>query len=554
MSNMAKGYKATDYNLMPTGVKFSSEASWLEELYERCERYCKRNLAVFTDKKVLREGSDYDGVWLETQPMGGEMYAKRDMEAALNNQLIFMENQRKSGRLPGMIKFREPFLLQVSYDWLQGFCFPVPAFKMYYLIGKDKGYLEKLYDTLKSYDEYLWAYRDSDGDGCLESWCTWDTGEDNSLRFTGYGVKDGGWGGEDAPYGQGRLPYESMDIMSYSCQCRSVLAEISDILQNKEGSLWRKKAREVREKIRSYLWIEEKNACYDRDCDNEFMDVLTHNNLRCMYYGSFDQDMADRFIKYHLLNPEEFWTYVPLPSIAANDPCFTNINFNNWGGQPQGLTYQRAISALTQYGHVAEVRMLGKKWISLLRSQKKLVQQFDPFDGTPCVTRSEGLSPKGEETERYKDVVTLGPEGYGPTILAALEYISLLCGVNISFEQVTWSSVRDWPAGSYTQTMYGHDYTLSQNGRNFTASIDGREIFTCTSGVLVITSLSGEILSLAGIEETPVLAALTACGSTFSGTVHPNEEVRPQSTGFSTIRQIAFDYPKPAFGRAGDKT
>ena len=70
--------------------------------------------------------------------------------------------------------------------------------------------------------------------------------------------------------------------------------------------------------------------------------VLTHNNLRCMYYGSFDQDMADRFIRCHLLNPDEFWTRVPLPSIAANDPCFTNINFNNWGGQPQGLdVYKR---------------------------------------------------------------------------------------------------------------------------------------------------------------------------------------------------------------------
>ncbi len=540
---MAKGYKATDYTLMPTGVRFSSQASWLTDLYERCEMYCKRNLAVFTDKKVLREGSDYDGLWLETQPMGGEMYAKRDMEAALNNQLIFMENQRKSGRLPGMIKFREPFLLQVSYDWLQGFCFPVPAFKMYYLIGKDQGYLQKLYDTLKSYDEYLWAYRDSDGDGCLESWCTWDTGEDNSLRFTRYGVKDGGWGGEDAPYGQGRLPYESMDIMSYSCQCRDVLAKISDILQNGQGALWRQKARQVRDKLRSYLWIEEKHACYDRDCNNEFMDVLTHNNLRCMYFGSFDQDMADRFIRYHLLNPEEFWTYVPLPSIAVCDPCFSNINFNNWGGQPQGLTYQRAIGALSRYGHVAEIRMLGKKWISLLRCQKKLVQQYDPFDGTACVTRSEGLAPKGEETERYKDVTTLGPDGYGPTILAALEYISLLCGVNISFEQVTWSSVRDWPAGCYTQTMYGHDYTLIQDGRHFTASIDSKEIFTCTSGVLVLTSLNGEIISLSGIEEVSLSVTLTSKDGSFSGRIHPNEEVRPVQNIFSTIRRVSFDYP-----------
>lgn len=540
---MAKGYKATDYNLMPTGVRFFSEADWLNELYERCEMYCIRNLAVFTDKKVLREGSDYDGVWLETQPMGGEMYAKRDMEAALNNQLIFMENQRNSGRLPGMIKYQEPFLLQVSYDWLQGFCFPVPAFKMYYLIGKDLSYLHKLYDTLKAYDNYLWTYRDSDGDGCLESWCTWDTGEDNSLRFTRYGAKDGGWGGEDAPYGQGRFPYESMDIMSYSCQCRSILAQISHIFMNGEEDIWRQKAQEVRDKIRSYLWIEEKHACFDRDCNNEFMDVLTHNNLRCMYYGSFDQDMADRFIKYHLLNPEEFWTYVPLPSIAVNDPCFQNINFNNWGGQSQGLTYQRAIQALDQYGHVAEIRMLGKKFLFLLQDKKKLVQQFDPFDGTPCVTRAEGLAPEGQETERYKDVSTLNPEGYGPTILAALEYISLICGVNIAYERVTWSALRNWPHSSYTQTMYGHDYQLKQDGIYMSASIDGRKIFTCTCGVQIITDLDGKILSLSGIEEMPVFTTLMTSDRCFSGTICPNEEVEPAHDYFSTIHKVAFDYP-----------
>lgn len=541
---MAKGFKATDYSISPTGVEFQTEASWLKDLYDRCEHYCRRNLAVFTDKKVLREGSDYDGVWLETQPMGGEMYAKRDMEAALNNQLIFMENQRKSGRLPGMIKYQEPFLLQVSYDWLQGFCFPIPALKMYYLIGKDGNYLRLLYDTLASFDNYLWTYRDSDGDGCLESWCTWDTGEDNSMRFTRYGVKDGGFGGEDAPVGHGRLPYESMDVMSYSCQCREVLGTISDLLHNGEGDMWRQKARDVRKKIRSYLWIEEKNACYDRDCSNAFMDVLTHNNLRCMYYGSFDQDMADRFIRFHLLNPEEFWTYVPLPSIAANDPCFTNINFNNWGGQPEGLTYQRAIQALDQYGHVAEIRMLGKKWISLLNEQKKLVQQYDPFTGAPCVTRSEGLAPADEETLRYQDVATIGPDGYGPTILAALEYISLLCGINIAFDRITWSAVLNWPSSTYVQHMFGHDFTLRQNGETMTAFIDNKEIFTCSCGVQLVTDMNGSVLSLSGIEKTPVFTALTipyqpAC----SALIHPNEQVYPDGISFSTIRQIAFDYP-----------
>lgn len=540
---MAKGYKATDYSITPTGVAFTCEAGWLKELFDRCEMYCERNTAIFTDKKVLREGSDYDGVWLETQPMGGEMYAKRDMEAALNNQLIFMENQRKSGRLPGMIKYQEPFLLQVSYDWLQGFCFPIPALKMYYLIGKDRGYLLKLYDTLKGFDEYLWTYRDSDHDGCLESWCTWDTGEDNSLRFTKYGVKDGGFGGEDSPSGMGKLPYQSMDVMSYSCQARAVLAEIADILGNGMGDYYRRQAQEVRDKLRSYLWIEEKHACYDRDCNHAFMDVLIHNNLRCMYYGSFEQDMADRFIRFHMFNPQEFWTYVPLPSIAVNDPCFTNVNFNNWGGQCMGLTYQRAIQALEQYHHEAEIRMLGKKWLHLLKDVKKLVQQYDPFDGTPCVTRSEGLAPEGEETTRYEGVTTLGPEGYGPTILAALEYISLLCGVNIAFEQVKWSAVCHWPSCTYTQNMYGHAYTLTQDGETMTGFIDDTELFTCSCGVQLVTDLSGSILSLTGIEEAEVSVSLRTGTLNLAGTVHPNQQLAPCDAGFREIRRTAFDYP-----------
>ena len=40
-----------------------------------------------------------------------------------------------------------------------------------------------LADCLEKFDQYLWRTRDSDGDGCLESFCVYDTGEDNALRY-----------------------------------------------------------------------------------------------------------------------------------------------------------------------------------------------------------------------------------------------------------------------------------------------------------------------------------------------------------------------------------
>ena len=98
-----------------------------------------------------------------------------------------------------------------------------------------------------------------------------------------------------------------------------------------------------------------------------------------MYHGTFTQSMADKFIKHHLLNPEEFWTRLPLPSIAVNEPLYRNHPGNDWSGQPQGLTYQRAIGALENYGHFAEVTLLGQKLIPvLIDNDYKFSQQLDP--------------------------------------------------------------------------------------------------------------------------------------------------------------------------------
>jgi hypothetical protein len=91
-----------------------------------------------------------------------------------------------------------------------------------------------------------------------------------------------------------------------------------------------------------------------------------------MYFGSFDQAMADEFIEHHLLNPEEFWTPMPLPSIAANDPYFRDIPGNNWSGQPQGLTFQRSISALENYGHFAELTLIGKTLLEVVSDSMKI--------------------------------------------------------------------------------------------------------------------------------------------------------------------------------------
>ena len=152
-----------------TRVSFETNDGLLQKLMDTAEKKALENLKDFAGRKVLIEGGGYEKIWLETQPMGGEMYAKRDLEAGLNNNLLFMECQREDGRIPGSIAMIDG-VLTPQFNKFQGFCFPAPAMNMYYLTGKEPGYLELLYGTLERFDAYLWRVRDSDGDGCLETW------------------------------------------------------------------------------------------------------------------------------------------------------------------------------------------------------------------------------------------------------------------------------------------------------------------------------------------------------------------------------------------------
>lgn len=460
--------------LVETRVEFRTSDTVLGELYTAAETVSKTNVKDFTGRPVLIEGGGYNGIWIETQPMGGEMNAKRDMTTAFNNTLFFIDYQLPNGRYPGLIRHHktERKLIPV-YTHTQGFCFPFHAVNLYYWNKKrDAAYLRRLYDSLEKFDAYLWRYRDSDGDGCLETWSVWDTGEDNSNRFAGTKLNHGGWAGETPP-DDPVFPVESMDFMAYSYEARATLARLSAMLGKGREAEWQAKAAAVRDKLRSYLWDEKRGACFDRDRDNKTMPALLHNNLRAMYHGVFTPEMAGRFVREHLLNPDEFWTPFPLPSVAINDPVY-RVGPNDWSGESMGLTYQRAIRALENYGFNAEVVLIGEKLLAATGRDKFFTQQYDPRTG---------------EASPYK-----GRKDYGPTILSVLEYMARFYGVNVEFDELHWGALgREGHTTAYTQHWDGVAYTIESKDGRAIARIDGREIFQADCGVRVDTDWRGEV-------------------------------------------------------------
>ncbi len=458
-----------------TNVTFRTENTVLQKLVDSAEQRCRQNIRMFAGYKVLIEGGGYHKVWLETQPMGGAMYASRNLEAALANQKIFMDHQREDGRLPGSIEYKDGVLIP-QFDKFQGFCFPAPALDVWYLTGKDPAYLSQLFEVLERFDRYLWKVRDSDGDGCLETWCRYDTGEDDAVR---YGDAPNAWDQEVPPDDSAVVPIASMDVMSYSYSAREVMAEIASIWGRDDlASELIKAAEQVKTKLRDYLWDEKAGTLFDRDKNHRSMPVMLHNPLRAMYWKSLSPADADRFVKEHLLNPEEFWTEMPLPSVAVNDPLFRNRPYNSWSGQSEALTYQRAVRALENYGYYCLIPRLGQKLFDAVGPEGRFVQQFDPFTMQPS-----GIDPDGKKQE-----------GYGPAILSVLEYAGRMYGVHIVRDHLVWGTWGE-ENSTYLQEWNGQRFELELFKGRAALRIDGREIFTCPRDMRIETDLAGTILA-----------------------------------------------------------
>ena len=472
-----------------TGVRFETKDPLLSQLVKQAEEKCRLNIKNFGGDPVLVEGGGYEKIWLETQPMGGAMYASRDFATGLNNSLMFMRHQRADGRIPGSIAVIDGKVVP-QFNKFQGFCFPEPALDLYYLGGKDAEYLAQLAKTLEAFDAYLWRVRDSDGDGCLETWCKYDTGEDHAMR---YADAPDPWEEETPPQGCTAVPIASMDVMSYSYACRETLAEIARISGDAEApAQWAAKAKAVQDKMVSYLWDDARGAMFDRDKNHNQMPTLIHNTLRCMYWHSLPDALAERFVKEHLLNPQEFWTKMPLPSVAANDPLFRNAPENNWSGQCEGLTYQRAIIALERYGYEPLVTKLGRKLLdAIIRGGYVFTQQFDPFTGEPSrvgMVSHEVLSRDSDEP--FQD-------SYGPTLL---EYIAHIWGIALVGDEV-WFSLGSGLSYTYAQRFGDDVYEIKSDGRSGTIYKNRIAVGSAPCGVRLVTNRDGKILRTVKIEE-----------------------------------------------------
>lgn len=355
-------------------------------LYAYAREAAARNVKTLScyDKPVLTTGPGYPGIWQEHNH-DALFFADYDLETAKNSHDIFYRFQREDGLLPAMIRYDpETLAAAPGYAQLQ-IVYPLAASAYeIYLKSGDRAFLRRSYDTCACYDEWLVRCRDTRGSGLVEMFCEYDTGHDNSARVTDGGIPHRSKDRDarfcpDVPC----LPILAPDLSACRWRALRALAEMACALGETDAAkAWQTKAADLKARLYACCYDEQDDFFYDVDAQGRFRRYRAEHIFRLFMCGVLDQADFDRIYERHILNPAEFATPYPFPSVAVNDPRFNGRRLsNNWGGMSQAHTALETLFWMRQYGREEDFRGIASIWMKKWLDAGKFTQEMHPLTG-----------------------------------------------------------------------------------------------------------------------------------------------------------------------------
>ncbi|MEO6134124.1 MAG: trehalase family glycosidase [Ginsengibacter sp.] len=225
-----------------------------------------------------------------------------------------------------------------SYDRSQP---PVGSFvvREIYRHYKEKWFLQEVFSKLLTWNRWWPKNRDKDGFLCWGSsefephlrnldknahsrfGAALESGLDNSPMYDSIPFDSSG----------NKLLLADVGLMSlYIMDCEA-LSDIAGALNERSiQSELLERASKYRYNLNK-LWSEKKGIYLNKRLDNnEFSDKISPTNFYPLLAQAPTQKQAERMIKEHFFNPEEFYGKYMLPSIAFNDPGYEN---DYWRGR-----------------------------------------------------------------------------------------------------------------------------------------------------------------------------------------------------------------------------
>lgn len=476
-----------------TGSNVAFVSGWgeLETVFDTAVSHLGKCIQNHHGQAILQEGGVYHGCWLEsTGTASAEVLSRFVPDVAESTMLAFVQYQRSDGLIPFMITRDGPV-----YRQIQLVTPPVrSAWHHYRIANPDDSFLTRIEQAYTRYDEWLTGARDTRKTGCIEAFCTFDTGHDLSPRF--WHVPNSPYNGEPDRYDPDnpRLPFVAPDLTAAVACNRDYLARIQ-AERGGDGN-WDRAARIMREALLEHCFDTEDRCFYDRDATGSFVRVQSDVLMRVMACESVSLKLFEELLQTYLLNTRKFYSQIPFTSIALDDPrFFQSSNHNSWAGAVNFLTLLRIPHMFEHYGHTAEFMTAANQAVQAFADIRRFSQCLNPWTG------EEGFT-----------------ELYSPAILAILDYMERLHGIQQASDGTIWCNAKpttrdteghtDDRTSGYRRTVSGMKYELVCTHERAHLLVNGKLSATFPTGVRLVCDRAGQILGLKGLLPRTVSGAL----------------------------------------------
>ncbi|MFZ4451796.1 MGH1-like glycoside hydrolase domain-containing protein [Salibacterium aidingense] len=511
---------------LESGVHFVCNNRELERTFERAvEELFECITFDFNGTPVLLEGGVYPGCWLEsTGTISAEVLSRFMPSVSKATFEMFADNQLEDGLLPYKVTADGP-----AYRQIQMVTPLARSVWNHYLLHPDESFLHKMYQAVERFDRWLVQYRDTRKTGCVEAFCTFDTGHDLSPRF---------WHIPDTPYLQDPrrchphspvLPFLAPDLTA-NVFCQRTYSDVMAEELNLSNQ-WKEAAEASFHSLMTYCFDEEDHFFYDIDRNGKKVKIQSDILLRVMACEVEDSAFFQEALQRYLLNTRKFYANYPLTSIAMDDPRFDPFShYNSWAGPTNFLSVLRTPHAFEYHQHHVELTWISQQILDAFTRMTHFSQCISPWTGEAGFT-----------------------SGYSPAIISTLDIIERYCGIMVRPDSKVWFTglvppcVEKGAEGSrstaYRRKIEGDEYELVNTPQESRVYKNDRLLYQFPNGIRVAADREGRLQSITGMSIQTITGSLFYQEDPYSFTIHGNQELTFSAAGFTTRSDVGVVTP-----------
>lgn len=328
-----------------------------------------------------------------------------DPDFAKKELISLMSGQWADGRVPNMV--------HVGYNWrfdrlihgtgrnTSGITQPpiiADAVLRVHETAPDVPFLEKMYEPLKKYYEWLRRWRETDNDGLIAVFHPWETGIDNSPRWDDvFNIENFSRKAFDitkglvmfrfnfARYDNEKMkkvtPYivKGIDMSCHYCANLNAMADLAEVLgKSGDADEFRKRAEITADSIQKKMWDGELKVFHDLvGLENRKSYVPTLFSFMPVWAGVATKEQAE-LAHAEIRDEKKYWSEFPVPTTAMDYKAFDENGY--WRGTVWINTNWFMVEGMSMEGYSETANIIKEKTLDLV-SASGMREYYNPFTG-----------------------------------------------------------------------------------------------------------------------------------------------------------------------------